>query len=64
MALMIGKFIEIKTGYSLRHVRDLLWQVQEVHLLDPVSKQERIVLTPVLTELKQILDSSGFENTH
>jgi transposase len=64
MALMIGKLIEIKTGYSLRRVRDLLWQVQEIHLRDPVSGQERITLTPLPTELKKILDSFGLQNTY
>jgi transposase len=64
MALMIGKFIEIKTGYSLRRIRDLLWQVQEVYLRDSVSGQERIALTPTPAELKKILDSFGFENAH
>jgi len=64
MALMIGKFIEIKTGYSLRRMRDLLWRVQEVHLFDPISRQERVVITPVPDELRQILDSLGLENTY
>ncbi len=64
MALMIGKFIEIRTGYSLRRVRDLLWQVQEVHLRDPASNLERVALTPIPIELTQILDSLGIENPH
>jgi hypothetical protein len=64
MALMTGKFIEIKTGHSLRRVRDLLWQVQEVHLCDPVSGQKRSVLTPVPIELEQILDRLKLKNTH
>lgn len=56
IALMIGKYIEIKTGYSLRKVRDLLWQVQEVYLRDSQSGKERIVLSPMPIELVQILD--------
>ena len=56
--------IEIKTGYSLRRMRDLLWRVQEVHLFDPISRQERVVITPVPDELRQILDSLGLENTY
>src|SRR3990167_10856802 len=31
MALMIGKFIEIKTGLSLQRARDILWSIHEVH---------------------------------
>jgi transposase len=64
MALMIAKFIEIKTGCSLRHVRDLLWQVQEVHLLDPMSGQERVTSTAIPLELSQILDSLDVKITH
>jgi len=56
MALMIGKMIEIKTGRSLRYVRDLLWQVQEVHLRDPSSKKERIARSPMPSELPEILE--------
>ena len=55
MALMIGKYIEIKTGRSLRAVRDLLWQVHEVHLKDALSKRRRITQTPLPPGLLQIL---------
>ena len=64
MALMIGKYIEIKTGHSLRRVRDLLWQVQEVHLRDPINNLERAVLTSIPTGLNQILDLLEIKNTH
>jgi len=64
MALMIGKFIEIKTSVSLRYVKDLLWQVQEAHLLDPRSGRERIARTPIPTELVEILNSLGVEIPH
>lgn len=64
IGLMIGKYIEIKTGRSLRRVRDLLWQVQEVHLRDPISDLKRTVLTPIPTELNQILDLLEIKNTH
>ena len=32
MALMMGKYLEIKTGRSLRQIREELWQVHEIHL--------------------------------
>jgi transposase len=64
MALMIGKYIEIKTGHSLRRVRDLLWQVQEVHLRDPMTKQERIVRTPIPSELEKALNLLDLKNTY
>jgi hypothetical protein len=34
MALMMGKFLEIKTGMSLRKIRDILWNVHEANILD------------------------------
>lgn len=38
MALMMGKFIEIKTGLSLQRARDILWNVHEVHIQDDLTK--------------------------
>lgn len=64
MALMVGKYIEIKTGYSLRKMRDLLWQVQEVYLYDPMTKQERIVRTTIPTELEKALNLLNLKNTY
>lgn len=61
---MIGKFIEIKTGFSLRHVRDLLWRIQEAHLRDPYSDKVRIARTPISEELAKILDSLGVKIAH
>ena len=37
MGLIIGKFLEIKTGLSLRKVRDILWNVQEAHIKDELT---------------------------
>jgi len=34
MALMMGKYLEIKTGMSLMRIRNALWHVHEVHLRD------------------------------
>jgi len=31
MALIMEKFLEIKTGLSLQRVRDILWNVHEAH---------------------------------
>lgn len=64
MALMIGKWIEIKTSFSLRYVRDLLWRIQEAHLYDPRSKRKRIARTSIPTELAKILDSLNLKITH
>lgn len=37
MGLMMGKFLEIKTGLSLRKIRDILWSVQEAHIKDTLT---------------------------
>lgn len=37
MGLIMGKFLEIKTGLSLRKIRDLLWNVQEAHIRDTLT---------------------------
>jgi transposase len=52
MALMMGKFLEIKTGLSLQRVRDILWNVHEAHLEDKLTGH-RITLQTNLTEFRQ-----------
>src|SRR6185503_15898575 len=37
MGLMMGKFLEIKTGLSLRKIRDILWNVQEANITDSLT---------------------------
>jgi len=37
MALMMGKFLEIKTGLSLQRVRDILWDVHEANIVDTLT---------------------------
>ncbi len=59
MALMMGKFLEIKTGLSLRRVRDILWNVHEANIVDALTGK-RITLQTNITdfnesELSQIL---------
>lgn len=34
VALMMGKYLEIKTGFSIKQIRKQLWKVHEAHLLD------------------------------
>jgi transposase len=49
IALMMGKFLEIKTGLSLQHVRDILWNVHEAHIEDTLTGK-RVTLQTNLTE--------------
>lgn len=37
IALTAGKFLEIKTGLSLRKIRDILWNIHEVHIEDTLT---------------------------
>lgn len=39
MALITGKFLEIKTGLSIKRIRDILWNVHEAHIEDSLSKK-------------------------
>ena len=39
MALMMGKFLEIKTSLSLNRIRDILWNVYEAHIIDTLTKK-------------------------
>jgi transposase len=48
MALMMGKFLEIKTGLSLQRLRDILWDVHEAHIEDRLTGK-RITLQTNLT---------------
>lgn len=40
MALIMGKFLELKTGISLRRIRDILWNVYEAHVEDKLTGEK------------------------
>jgi hypothetical protein len=65
MALMVGKYLEIKTEQSLRQVRDQLWKVHEAHLRDDRTGKVHILRTNTAdwanTALGKLLD---LEFTH
>jgi transposase len=56
MALMMGRFLEIKTGLSLRRIRDVLWSVHEAHIDDALTGK-RFTLQSNLEEYQ----ASGLE---
>ena len=64
IGLMIGKFIEIKTGLSIRAVRDMLWQVHDIQLQDPIGERQRIIRTALTTELQNVLDNLNLKITY
>lgn len=57
MALMMGKFMEIKTGLSLQRIRDILWNVHEAHIKDTLTGKQ-ITLQTNLHDYQK----SGLEN--
>ena len=63
IGLMLGKYIEIKTGLSLRHVRDLLWQVHEALVVDESTQQKHALRTEISAESAEIL-SKITKNSH
>jgi len=65
MALMMEKYLEIKTGRSLRQIRKELWQVHEAHILDEQTGEVHVMQMDVgefaASELNKLLDS-GFSH--
>lgn len=59
IGLMMGKFLEIKTGLSLQRVRDILWDVQEAHIKDVLTGKSITLRTNITSfdesKLAQIL---------
>lgn len=59
VALVIGKYIEIKSGSSLKKVRDLLWAVTDAQLRDKITEATIKLRSPVSSELKELLHKLG-----
>lgn len=62
VALMLGKYLEIKTGFSLRKIRDELWQVHEAHIQNGLTGEVHVLCmemnTLVSDTLQQLLENS------
>jgi hypothetical protein len=43
MALMMGKYLEIKTGMLVKQVRNQLWKIHEAHLRDERTGQTHVL---------------------
>ena len=43
MALMIGNYLEIKTGASIKRIRKQLWMIHKAELLDAVTGKTHIM---------------------
>lgn len=65
MALMIGKYLEIHTGKSLRKVRDELWQIHEAHIRDERTGLIHVLtMKPQSSMTEQLIDHFKLENTY
>lgn len=65
MALMMGKYLEINTGRSLRQIRKELWQVHEAHIRDEQTGEVHMMQMDAGefagSQLSKLLDS-GFSH--
>ena len=65
MALMIGKYLEIKTGLSLRKIREELWLVHEAHILDHRTGEVHVMQMDTSKLTGILLDKIGdYEFSH
>ena len=65
MALMMGKYLEIKTGMSLKRIRDALWRVHEAHLRHESSPAIHIKrIHDKEPQIQTIADALGPEFPH
>lgn len=54
MALAVGKYLELKTGLSLRRVIDLLKQVQDARIINTQTKEEILIRAAVPENVKDL----------
>lgn len=54
MALAVGKYLELKTGFSLRRVIDLLKQVQDARILNIQTKEEILIRAAVPEKVEEL----------
>lgn len=56
MALSIAKYIEIRTGKSIKHNIDLLKSVTDARILNQINNQEFLLRSKVPDEIKNIVE--------
>ena len=57
MALAISKYIEIKTGLSIKRIVDALMRVTDVTLQHAHTREENTLRSPLSSEIKSILEN-------
>lgn len=54
MALAVGKYLELKTGLSLRRVIDLLKQIQDARIINMNTKEEILIRAAIPEKVKDL----------
>lgn len=54
VALMVEKYLELKTKMTLRDIRQIVWDITESHIQDSLTNEVFVFTSPI----KEILDSS------
>lgn len=59
IALAMGKYIEMKTGFSIRKIVDLLWSVTDAKIIDTASGEEFTLRSEIDEEVESLLRQLG-----
>jgi len=59
VSLMIGKYIEIATGTSLRQVMDALWSVTDAQIVDNLTGERFSMRSKPTTQVKDFCKKLG-----
>lgn len=54
MALAVGKYLELKTSFSLRRVIDLLKQVQDAQVINAQTKEEILIRAAIPEKVREL----------
>lgn len=55
VALVIGKYLELQTGLSIKKIIDILWQVTDAHIIDTNTQETFILRSQLNTEAQNLL---------
>lgn len=59
VALVMGKYMEIRTGLSLRKIVDILWSVTDANIVDTATKEVFTLRSPIHDEAKELFKQLG-----
>lgn len=58
-ALIIGKYLEIKTNLSLKNIIDAIWEITDAKLIDKTTNNTHILLTNVNQNSEEVLKKNN-----